>query len=436
MELMFQQFIEDKEADDMYITGQAGTGKTTDLAMLVNYCKTINQLCIVTAFTHKACDILRAKLPIGTNVQTLHKFLKKRPTVNQEAKHHKHITKNAKFGTSEAIPVLFIDEYSMVGEKDLMDIRALQDEECSLKVVYLGDPNQLPPVGDYPSVVPSGNYCVTLTKVYRQAADNPLIEPLNQLISAINGEHLAGLTASDKFVRNQDIVEWYNNDRMSDDFDGVMLAFTNRRVQELNSLAQGYTDPKEGDLLFSPTTKTHYQFIEWVDPSEVTSIIKPFGDEELLLDSKYKTLEYLFTQDYKFARIATDEDEFVAACVFGHYDYQECVKNLKKAAAQSNNNIANTIQNQTPAQWAQQNSAHTLAKDRAKAWRAFLAFNESVICLDFAHAMTVHKSQGSTYNSIYLDTKDLSIAADIHYETYLKLMYVAISRASNKVITT
>ena len=53
----------------------------------------------------------------------------------------------------------------------------------------------------------------------------------------------------------------------------------------------------------------------------------------------------------------------------------------------------------------------------------------------FAHAMTIHKSQGSTYDTVYLDTEDLGMVANMDYIMYLRLLYVAVSRASNKVIT-
>jgi hypothetical protein len=85
--------------------------------------------------------------------------------------------------------------------------------------------------------------------------------------------------------------------------------------------------------------------------------------------------------------------------------------------------------------WASLNSHTKLARARAKAWRDYLTFKEYVICLDFPHAMTVHKSQGSTYNTVYLDSDDLYLCATRNFNLYLKLMYVAISRASNKVYT-
>ena len=57
------------------------------------------------------------------------------------------------------------------------------------------------------------------------------------------------------------------------------------------------------------------------------------------------------------------------------------------------------------------------------------------MCIDFPYATTVHKSQGSTYETVLLDIKDLGICANSNYNLYLKLLYVALSRASERVFT-
>lgn len=434
----FKDFLQDEQGWDMYITGRAGTGKTTGLAKLIEHCQQEDIDYTVCAFTHKACGILAYSLPDGAKIRTLHSFLKKRPTINAEALSHKHIETSQKHGDTDKAAILFVDEYSMVGEQDLMDIRDAQDSEAKvpLKVVWLGDPHQLPPVGDAQSVRPYGKYQVTLTKVYRQAEDNPLMTPLNELVSFIEGAEPTPLTESESLIRQQDILEWYDNDRMAEDFDGVMLAYTNKRVQELNKGAQGYEYPIEGCKVFNVSNREYYTFENTVPKAFITQIERPFGDP-LVLGSKYKTLEYLLQNvQYDWVEL-TDEDgeAYIFCSVFGHYDYKVVKDSLTKAAAKANQAIATEFKGVKPAQWAKQNSEHPLAKARAKAWREFLAFNQNVVCLDFAHAMTVHKSQGSTYKSVYLDTEDLAIAADIDYMQYLKLMYVAFSRASKYVVT-
>lgn len=88
-----------------------------------------------------------------------------------------------------------------------------------------------------------------------------------------------------------------------------------------------------------------------------------------------------------------------------------------------------------PTQWSKTNYKHELAKKRGDAWKKYLSFKDCVVCVDFPHALTVHKSQGSTYENVFLDMEDLGKCADKDYDLYLRLMYVAVSRASDKVYT-
>lgn len=431
----FEEFWQDKKADTMYITGAAGTGKTTDTKNIISYCISNKINHIVTAYTHKAVGILAKKMPENANLATLHSFLKKRPGFNQNATKVQHVDTNVQVGIPDKVDVLFIDEFSMIGEKDYMSIQERQWDENGnviMKVVYIGDLNQLPPVKDLQTITPQGKYWINLTKVYRQADTNPLLDTLCQLVSYINGTVEPGpLEEHITFKRGQDIIEGYNNSS-----DAILLAYTNERVQELNARVQGYSEPKIGDTLFSPTTKKQYKLVAFLNHSEVNHIAA-INDDIVMVDSKYKTLEVIkrIKPEVKFA-ILEDEDGnmSVRAYVFGHGSYNSVSKWLAAKAVDINSRIKKH-HNEEPRQWAMQNRDDPLAKDRAKAWSVFLSFNACVICLDFAHAMTVHKSQGSTYSEVFIDTEDLAKCADKDYTLYLKLMYVAISRASNTVYT-
>ncbi len=431
----FKVFIEDEKAWDMFITGRAGTGKTHSMGDIVKYCIENDINYVVCAFTHKACDVLRTKLPENANVMTLSKFLKKRPTINKDAINKKHIDSTAQFGSPDEYSLVIVDEYSMVGERDVLSLQELQDPTYEgtpvLKVLYAGDPYQLESVGDTAGVKPYGEYAFTLEHNYRRAAGSKLSIPIEELVSFIEGEEVHQLTASDKFVRGVDIVDEY----LACDRDKRLLAYTNRRVQELNAICQGYTKPLPNDKLFSPTTKKNYTFLCWADKSCIDQIDLPFG-EPLVLGTKYRTLEYLLAmEDVQFASCVDDDGEEVMLAVeFGHYTHKIRMDKLKQLAAESNAIIEAKFK-QKAAFWAKANPHEVLARKRSKAWRDFLTYNESVICLDFNHATTVHKSQGSTIDTVFVDTDDLSIAIDMNYMTYLRLMYVAISRASNMVMT-
>lgn len=428
----FQAFLKDSEASEMFVTGPAGTGKTTSLKILTDYCLENNIPAIACAYTHRACAVLGTKLSKKTVIRTLHSFLTKRPTINDAAKTIAHVESNVQAGIPDICKVLFIDEFSMVGERDYVDIAALQyddDGELLTKVVYIGDPNQLPPVRDSKAVFPNGDYWVKLTKIYRQADDSPLLDTLLALNDYINGKDAEALKEHRCFLRNQDIAKLYKECTTTK----VLLAYTNERVQDLNADVQGYTDPKVGDALFSPTTRHAYTL---VDVQKTADAIIDLRGNMLEMNSKYKTLETLHElEDVKFYTVADEHgNEMPRAAIFGHSNYLKYQTSLAKKAVFINDKISKEMGQDSKA-WARDNRDHPLARQRAKAWRHFLTFKENVMCLDFAHAMTVHKSQGSTYDNVFLDMEDMSRCATHDYNLYLKLLYVAISRARDKVYT-
>ena len=430
----FKDFYNDEEAKDMFVTGPAGTGKTTDLSYSINYCIENSIPYVVCAHTHTACDILRGKLAVGARVQTLHSYLCKRPLMNSDAVNIKRISNSVQTGDAdEEIKVLFLDERSIVGLKDGLTIEREQLTR-GLKVVWIGDDNQLPPVGDAPAIDPYGDYCVKLTKQYRN--DNPLQQVLTLLIAYIGkeAEPQPLQPVPGYFERGADLVKAYKACTTSK----VVLAYTNRKVQWLNQQIEGKYEPTSGDLLFSPTAHRYFTFIDWVPPQKVRSVTRHYTDEPLELNTKYKTLEFLI--DSNSCNFATVEDEegaqFVVATVFGTSDYLMAKKSLEFEAVNSNKKIQALNNNIKPTDWARQNSTHKLARARGKAWRDCLSFNDCVIGLDFVHAMTVHKSQGSTFETVFVDTDDIAGAMHTDFTLYLKLLYVAISRASKKVVTT
>ena len=84
--------------------------------------------------------------------------------------------------------------------------------------------------------------------------------------------------------------------------------------------------------------------------------------------------------------------------------------------------------------WCRHNrNDHTRA--RGKAWGTFLGHTNLVFDMRRPFATTVHKSQGSEFSTVYIDQNNIkkSIRGG-HYEQYARLMYVALSRAMQKVV--
>jgi len=437
----FNSFMSDQDADTMFITGVAGTGKTTSLAELLEHCHNEDIDAVVCAYTHKACAVLREKLPPTADIRTLHSYLGKRPTINTQALNIAHVDSNAKTGETEHKAVIFVDEFSMVGEKDFMSLTELltnEEGEIICKVVFIGDLNQLPPVKDQQTIRPHGDYWVKLTQIHRQAKDNPLIDNLIELNSYINGEFPEALREHDCLVRGIDIVEQYKN---LNEASKVILAYTNVCVEQLNAQIEGKVLPDGGDEVYTPTLRKLYTMERKLStgddfaPSEVLSIQTIRGDT-LELNSKFGTLETLFEIEGVTYYELVDENynNEIRAVVFGHGKYQAIMGELSAEAVKMNKVIQSKY-NMDPKEWAKANWQNPMAKARGTAWKRYLAFKDNVLCLDFKHAMTVHKSQGSTYDYVFLDTQDIYKCANRDFDMYLKLLYVGISRASKKVFT-
>jgi exodeoxyribonuclease-5 len=65
-------------------------------------------------------------------------------------------------------------------------------------------------------------------------------------------------------------------------------------------------------------------------------------------------------------------------------------------------------------------------------WKAFWSFKESFHAVRHAYAITAHRSQGSTYQNVFVDTMD--ILANPNRQEAFRCLYVACSRPSRKLI--
>ena len=85
--------------------------------------------------------------------------------------------------------------------------------------------------------------------------------------------------------------------------------------------------------------------------------------------------------------------------------------------------------------WCFHNKGAKGVKERGQAWSHYIAHSNLVFNLQRPFATTIHKSQGSEFATVFIAQQDIKKAIrNGYYMNYARLMYVALSRAINKVV--
>ena len=400
-EKAFLDFLGSKD-QEMVIAGPAGSGKSYLTRHLKNaaigYLKanlTIDKNAgfkmFYTATTNKAASVLSRMM--GEPAQTVHSFLGL--TVKNDYR-----TGNTKLVTTDKTVrhkkvLLFVDESSMINWElhDLIKQFVLGHESC--KVVYIGDDYQLPPVKSNGSpVFLKVKRQVHLKEIQRQVAGSPIIkagavyrEMLDKKfegvwpVTPIDGTVVQQLSGSD-FRAKIDSV--FHTQPHPDDY--KVLSYTNARVRAYNKhiralyTKSGVFEKDEWVVTNNPIVDAGGRIVSPVDSVVQIREIEP----DISVD---KIVGYSI-------RLHNGHTVFMAA------DPKE-VKDLLKQYAKS------------------------------KDWSNFFRVKNGYADLRDVYSQTVHKSQGSSINEVFIDMND--IGTNKKFYEVLRLMYVAISRASQRV---
>jgi len=449
---VFKDFLEDPDETEMYISGEGGTGKTS---MLVNYIRALdahNITYLVGAYTHQACRILREKIYKDptidhalTSVRTVHSFLKKSPGINQNATKIQHLQTTNKNGSADLVKVLLFDEYSMIGDDDYMDIGELTTEDDGtviMKVIYIGDVMQLPPVGSARTIKPRGDYQIMLTKNFRAGAGlQPVLTALREMKLSGN---ICKLPETTSLVRRVNIVEAYA--ACEDELNNKVLAYTNSAVDTLNDAIHCLlhdtppnSDPVNDDLVFIDTHKKIVPFMQYnpFDGPQPTNLEDNSGRLVTPANDTYNTIKYVMDMfDIMLVPSKKDSNKLVLkAYIFGNMAYKNINTLLSTKAVKTNTDIIRlrSISDNEVKSYCASNRDDELVMIRNAAWREYMAFNNNVTLISRPYASTVHKAQGSTFDNVFIDGPDLLLLYKRDPKEYLSLFYTAVSRARHKV---
>ena len=435
-----------KVTDDVTFTlsGFAGTGKTT---IATDFVRNIRGTIAVTAPTHKAVRI--ASNTIGVEGSTIQKLLGLRPNTDLAD----FDVNNPQFDAIGNVYIkdykyVLIDECSMINS-NLFDRLVKEAEYYNVKLFFIGDPYQLPPVGEHYSRTFNVKNRYNLTQIVRQASDNPLVSLLEIARDSV-------MNKSDRIVREIDKRKTNYNDHT---MQGYIVAHDEHYAELLN------------DKFTSAEFERNIDFVRYL----------AFTNEAVLATNKYvRRLLFgdtttILIQDDLLTSYSTPVDEFNSPIIVNSEDYiiyeiaeytnKYMIKGfLVRLRSINGGKLTNrlfildhtdqtNLERYIAVYFSLLGKAKTAKNPvvRRDSWDKFWQYkhynllmtdivtrNKEMVArksVDYGFGLTVHKSQGSTFDNAFIDANNIIYKKNgqPYYNTNLRnrLLYVALSRARN-----
>lgn len=419
----------------MLINGYAGTGKTTAIAALIKTLKEFKQGYVLLAPTGRSAKVLANYA--GAAARTIHKQIYRQKSLKDG------------FGlfsldiNKSRNTIFIVDEASLItigatesnraqfGSGDLLEdlVTYVRSNEGN-RLILMGDPAQLPPIGmdrspaldiDYLRMYGSVTEC-WLRSVVRQEQESGILYNATLLRGDIESENgcvpqlksegfndFARIGGGELIEKLSEAIDRYGEDEV------VVLCRSNNRANRYNLGIRGSVLFREeqltrGDKLM--IVKNCYQFLEGIEGMDYIAN----GDIAKL--QKISRFEERYGLHFAEARIS-----------FPDYDDQEIVAKVILDTLESESASLTYEQSNMLYQGVNEDYAHiTTKKKRYEAVREDKYYN--ALQLKYANAITCHKSQGGQWKCVFIDNpfwqEDLTVDD-------LKWLYTAVTRATEKV---
>lgn len=422
-------------ARDVILSGPAGTGKTTVLKMILaeyrELCRQQKRPCRITftATTNKAAAVLRSI--IGEEARTIHSLLDIRPKKDTSTGEEVF----EQLGEPDLIPgtAIVVDEASMIDKALLSLIRKIAKTK-GCYILFVGDPYQLPPVKEMSSpVFTKIDRQALLTQVHRQADGNPLISIATAFREVLDGKAWpegisdcltphGGTRVLPKAAWQAEMLSAFTEKDFSADPDRIRaVAWTNKRVTQLNHMIRPVVLGEEkaahkfvvGEIVTSgsPVLEEGAVALQTDENAMVVSA-EPHHDQRYDVQGHLLGLKNLSTG-------LVSEGIFVA-------DDRDDVKNVLSG-------LAKAAQIKTKACRANPGDK-SLDRERRAAWVVYFRAKEYFADVRYPYASTVHKSQGSTFEDVFIDVGNIGRCT--HNTVIARLLYVALTRPRRWAVTT
>lgn len=423
------RFMKSNETS-MTLSGYAGTGKTSLMEMIAKKGKKQHRPVMFCATTNKAAAVLNDRVSkAGFKASTLNKVF----GINVEVDSSKAYNARNLVNVLKDVDIMpgttiIIDEASMINEENYKILNDIA-KKMDLKIIYVGDEAQLAPVNEdkISKVFRNGEgKVIRLTQVER-TDDNAILkeatairngEPLSK-VSSFNskGEGVAYISPQHQDAINEVIDKYVKGLKQNPNYFRI-LAYTNKAVTAYNNQVRellGYDspiphvgEPMTGYANWGYEWKTKsYRFIN-SESYKVTEVGSPTTVQTELDNGTPVVMQ---------AVPITLEDSLGNIDTFDFMDIKNNAQNRQSAMILANEK--KRLWNEARRAYGREAKAAIYAK--INAIDSFLFVNDNIEdnshnllqakTIDFGYALTIHKSQGSTFTHVLMDDVDVSRAS-------------------------
>lgn len=405
----FMRFLFSEESE-MNISGPGGTGKTYSMGYMIdNTIPQYHAACrilgvapkyhdvMMTATTNKAAEELA--IATGRPCTTIHTFLKL------------VVKPNFKTGGSDLVRtaswelvknlIIFVDESSMVSKDLLKQIRETC-EDC--KIVFIGDHCQLNPVKEGMSPVYTANNKTSHLTIQERAKNQPeLVNLFSQLRLNVETNEYKPIQLVPGIidrVTEEEFVAEIDKHFANPNHSAKILAYTNQQVEAYNDhireLRKLPPEFVKGELVVNP------------DVTKLRSTTLHSDKEYIITDVQSDVLVKEFPEN-------------------GALEYR--LYQLESKLGEIINEVPVPVNRSHRSDLL---SFYEAYGKRTGDWAPKFWLKDSIAALRQRDASTIHKAQGSTKSTVYVDLNDLGVCRD--ERELARLLYVGASRASDRVV--
>ena len=436
------------DASVFILKGYAGTGKTTMISYVINEVAKHDKVPILMAPTGRAARVLSSKT--GKEANTIHRCIYELDTIEtqEDSDDIRYIfpLKDAENTAKDRICI--VDESSMIGTREvhnelfefgsgslLNDLLAYVAPLRGGKVIFVGDPMQLPPVGDNVSNALDEKFFTNnkikvmvaeLTDVVRQDEGSAILSNAMKIRTLLESVQRNNLVFDRK--ENEVIdIEGYNMPKQllsiypkPEIGQSVIITFSNRQARDYNYVIRENLYPGEkqiviGDIL-QVVSNNHEQNVMNGDFIKITDVIDEteYQTAPVYVTVGKERMRQNITLAFRTIRFTLDDGR------------EQTCKIIENMLDDADGNLTFA---QIQALYINFCMRHSNLKRNSQQFKELLKGDPyyNALRVKYGYAITGHKSQGGEWHTVFVDYTGRTGLTDDN----LRWTYTVTTRASH-----